>query len=54
MLIDSLSRGDLVSALGTSGWMGSDRLMGGVSDAQLRCKGHVGRPCLHLHRHSAQ
>ena len=48
MLIDAISRDDLVSALGTSWRAVSDRVMGGVSRATLRFEEHAGRRCLHL------
>lgn len=48
MLIDDLSRDDLVSALGTT-WRGvSDRVMGGVSQATLGLEQCLGRRCLRL------
>lgn len=49
MLIDDLSRDDLVSVLRTSWRAVSDRVMGGVSRAELRFERHLGRPCLHLY-----
>jgi hypothetical protein len=48
MLIDNVSRDDLVSALGTT-WQGvSDRVMGGVSRETLRVDEQSGRRCLRL------
>ena len=49
MLIDDLSREDLLSDLRTSWRAVSDRVMGGVSRAELRFERHLGRPCLHLY-----
>ena len=49
MLIDDLSREELVSALRTSWRAVSDRVMGGVSRAELRFETHLGRRCLHLY-----
>ncbi len=48
MLVDDLRSGGLVSAVGTSWRAVSDRVMGGVSRAELRFERHLGRPCLHL------
>lgn len=48
VLIDSVSRDDFVSNLGTT-WQGvSDRVMGGVSQQSLRVDEHSGRRCLRL------
>lgn len=48
VLIDSVSRDDFVSNLGTT-WRGvSDRVMGGVSQQSLCVDEHYGRRCLRL------
>ncbi len=48
MLIDDLSRDDLVSALGTTWRAISDSVMGGVSRASLNVEEYAGRRCLRL------
>ena len=48
MLIDGVCRNDLVSALGTSWKAVSDRVMGGISRAELRVDEQAGRRCLRL------